>query len=88
MKKTALKTITLTIGDDPSHVVCPGHVDIKTFNQAFKNEGWDSVGHYKKDEISYIYAVKQEANANGRFKFKEVAPNSPGAKKFTISRWD
>lgn len=85
---TKLKTITLTIGDDPSHVVCPGHVNAKVFNRAFKNEGWDSCGRYKVSELSYIYAVKKEKGKNGRFSFKTVQPDFKGAKKFTICRWD
>lgn len=85
MNRTKLKTITLCRGDDPSTVVCPGHVSAKVFNQAFKNEGWDSLGAYKQSELRYIYAVV--LNKKNRF-MKEVRPDFPGAKKFTTCRWD
>lgn len=88
-KRTTKKTITLLIGDDPSHVICPGHVDIKEFNQASGNEGWnDGKGlGYKKDNLSYIYAYISNKSVKG-FKFNRCSPSHLKAKKFTIVNWD
>jgi len=86
MKK--LKTSTLcTSSGDPVTVVCPGHVDAKTFNQAFKNEGWSERGSYSKDDIKYIYGIFVPKK-DGEFTFKMCSPTKVGAKKFTWTSWD
>lgn len=83
-----LKTMTLTFQGDPTHVICPGHVDQKTFNKAFKAEGWSSAG-YKGKDLQYIYArVKDHPTKPEYFNFKVVSPSHPEAKPFTIVNWD
>lgn len=76
-----LKTITLFQNDDPCFVLCPGHVDKKTFNQAFKNEGWDQAS-YKQDDLRYEYWAQTGKS------FKKSLPTKKGSKKFTTAFWD
>lgn len=81
--KTKKKTITLSIGADPSLVLCPGHVDQKTFNQAFKNEGWSEPGGYKQRDLEYGYFKKRKNGA-----FVRSVPGKEGVKPFTFANWD
>lgn len=88
--KTKLKTITLCAGDDnPTSVVCPGHVRQKEFNDAFKNEGWSKRGSYKQIDLEYIYMVKKPAKRkNHKFRLVISEPGKPGAKPYTHTPWD
>jgi len=81
-----LKTMTLCIQDNPISVICPGHVNLKTFNRAFKAEGWSDIGDYEK--VEYIYGVKIPARKRGEWKFKQVPPETKGAKPYTWTSWD
>lgn len=83
MKETEeLKTITLGYAGNPTLVVCPGHVDIKTFNKATKAEGWQGGLQYTKDDLNYEYGIMTEK------KYKRVAPSHKEAKPFTTCPWD
>lgn len=78
-----LKTITLSDKtDDPLCVICPGHVDHKTFNKAFKEEGWNDIGHFRQDCLAYVYMIKTKDI------YKKVPPSKKGAKPFTWTPWD
>ena len=92
MKKE--KLTTLTIGDrdgNMSFVVCDGHVSPKTFNKAFKAEGWSDAGYLQKD-LEYIYAIekkgKEKRDGSFSYKIKRCSPDKYGAKKFTYTKWD
>lgn len=80
----ALKTQTLMQGDNPAWVLCPGHVDIKTFNKAFKAEGWSGAGDYKKEDIFYEYWTFNRLTKH----WKKAIPSAIGARKVTVCRWD
>tara|TARA_R100001086_G_C11836309_1_gene257922 strand:- start:40 stop:297 length:258 start_codon:yes stop_codon:yes gene_type:complete len=83
-KKTKkLKTTTLFYGDNPSWVICPGHVTYGKFNQAFKNEGWFDRGSWGKDDIAYEY-WRQTAKGG----FYRSTPGTKGAEPYTVARWD
>ncbi len=84
--KTRLKTQTLgpRNQDNPMHVLCPGHVDSKTFNQAFKNEGWSEKGSYKQADLNYLYGRKSK---NGSWQF-HLAPTAARARRITVASWD
>lgn len=84
--KKVLKTITLGSAGNPSVVICPGHVDVKTFNKATKAEGWKGGLEYKQKVLQYVYCIEKPLK-NGS-KFKQVAPNVEGAKPFTWTSWD
>lgn len=85
--KTKLKTITL--GDDPHTVICPGHVTQKVFNDAFKNEGWSERGSYKQKDLRYMYMEKQPPRRKGdNAYFKSSLPGKTGAKPYTVTSWD
>lgn len=86
--KKVLKTATLCMGGDPVHVVCMGHVDAKTFNKAFKAEGWDTSNRYKNSELKYIYGYWTKGERVEGSKIKQVAPSHPKAKKMTVCNWD
>lgn len=83
------KTITLQNSGGPSMVLCPGHVDQKTFNDAFKNEGWSERGSYKQADLLYEYWVKKPAKAKYQdFWMQRSVPGKPGAKPYTRTSWD
>lgn len=84
--KKELKTITLGMDDNPSVVICPGHVDVKTFNKAYKSEGWGDIGTYKQDDLKYVYCIEKPLKKGSRY--KQVAPNVEGAKPYTWTSWD
>jgi hypothetical protein len=87
MKK--LKTITLCQDDNPSWVLCPGHVTQKQFNDAFKNEGWSERGSYKQKDLKYEYWVAGPARRKSdKFYMKQSLPGKPGAKPYTVTPWD
>lgn len=87
MKK--LKTITLCHGDNPSWVLCPGHVPQKVFNQAHINEGWSPGGGYRQKHLTYEYWIKGPAKRKGdNFYMKKSVPGKPGAKPYTVTTWD
>lgn len=51
-----LKTMTLSRSDDddqPSLVVCEGHVKAAEFNQAFKSEGWADEGEWRDEDLTH-----------------------------------
>lgn len=81
MEKT-LKTKTLGTKDQPAFVICDGHVDVKTFNKAFKSEGWSEVGKWDKKQIDYVYGFE------GKCGFSLCEPNKLKAKKYTVAHWD
>lgn len=86
-----LRTYTLDGVGGPVAVLCKGHVDQKTFNQAFKNEGWDCA-NYKQKELSYVYGTLKEIKfKNGEGGYRWSGPKKPtdkGVKPFTITPWD
>lgn len=67
-------------------VICPGHVDNKRFNQAFKYEGWSSPGNYTQDELTYGY--RREKKLKNGSRFIVCSPSHPDARKFTWTSWD
>lgn len=78
--KKILSTETLFIGDDPVWVTCRGHVDIKLFNKAYKQE-WSGDGYTQKD-LKYEYWKKTKLG------YTRSAPGKPGAVPLTIVYWD
>ena len=40
LKTRTLGAAGINDGGDPAITICDGHVDVKTFNKAFENEGW------------------------------------------------
>jgi hypothetical protein len=83
--KEVLKTMTLG-KNEPSVVICPGHVSAKVFNKAYQAEGWSGSGGYKQDVLKYVYCIEKKLKKG--LKFKQVAPNVEGAKPFTWTSWD
>lgn len=82
MKKGKLKTITLGSEDDPEITICVGHVDIKTFNEAFDNEGWYG-DEWDKDRIEYEYWVLGKS-AKG---YHKSEPGKKNAVPVTVAMW-
>lgn len=85
-KNTVLKTMTLGHDDNPGIVICPGHVNAKTFNKAFRAEGWSGDGTYKQDDLQYVYC-KATKMKNGT-RYTKVTPEHKDAKPFTWTSWD
>lgn len=83
MKK--LTTTTLEFNDNPTWVLCPGHVSQKDFNAAFKRE-WRDNGGYKQKDLSYEYWTVNE-NSKGVY-FKKSVPGKNDSKPYTVARWD
>lgn len=73
---------TLTIGGDcgPSHSICMGHVDLPTFNKAFKAEGWESDG-FDPELVSHEYW-----SFSGHF-WQRSKQGDPGAVPVTVGAW-
>lgn len=88
--RTNKKTTTLSDNNgEPISVICPGHVNQRTFNDAFKNEGWSARGAYRQKDLEYIYMVKRPSPIK-RHNFRMVlsAPGRNGAKPYTYTKWD
>jgi len=85
----AKKTITLEGFGGPTHVLCVGHVDAKTFNEAYGEE-WSGKGTYKQADLQYQYWVRlpPKNKKKASFSMKQVVPGTPGAKKYTVAKWD
>lgn len=80
-----LKTKTLTDREkNPTVVICPGHIEARKFNSAFKNEGWKGTSDYKQSEIRYEY---WKVAAGGK-RFYRTVPGRFGAKPYTVTSWD
>lgn len=87
-KNKALQTTTLGLRDDPTTVLCPGHVSAKTFNRAFISEGWSDAG-YKQKNLRYEYWRTLKANRKSHdFRMKKSVPGKPGAQAVTVADWD
>jgi len=74
---------TITICDDqenPIFSLCPGHVDVDTFNQAHEAEGW-SGDRVEQDRLSHDYWT-QDGDT-----FKRAEYPSPEAKPYTVMEW-
>lgn len=84
--KSVLKTVTLGRSNDPSIVLCPGHVTAKVFNQAFKDEGWSGGGTYRQEDLAYEYWTM--TIRKGKELYKPSLPNKKNAQPFTFTRWD
>jgi hypothetical protein len=82
-----LKTMTLgndTEDDDsPTLVVCEGHVDAKTFNEAFFNEGWSGKGEWSDDDLKYIWGCFE-----GDTFIQCELKYSTETKPYTVTYWD
>lgn len=75
-----LKTITLTDKQgNPAWTLCPGHVSAKTFNKAFKAEGWNTDPYLDKD-LYFQYWRKLKSGM-----FKKCSPEAKGAKPYTTT---
>jgi len=90
--KTELKTNSVggyydddgeLIDDTPTHVICEGHVDAETFNQAFQNEGWSDPGTWTDKDLKHTYAVL----VNDMW-YWDRKPDEPNAFKATVTTWD
>ena len=76
-----LQTFTLFHDDNnPLWTLCPGHVDAKTFNKRFNNEGWEGDGALPED-LKYEYAIREGV------RFRKANEGDPGAEPFTIMEW-
>ncbi len=73
-------TTTLSVDEQPAFTLCPGHVDVKTFNKAKKNEGWigDPV---QESELKREWWVKNGTN------FALAREGQPGARPYTVMNW-
>lgn len=80
-----IKTVTLFSDDNPIAVICPGHVDAKIFNKAFKAEGW-SGDPYKDSDMEYVYLLEKQRKKGTSY--RRVKATTPGAKPYTWVRWD
>jgi len=82
---TKKKTVTLSINDDPSMVLCKGHVSAGEFNQAFQNEGWSDPGDYRQKDLCHTYVRETKHGYNfkkmGRIDLKGMIP-------VTVTTWD
>ena len=78
--------MTLSHDGDPCAVICPGHVAAKTFNKAFKAEGWSSAGRYRQEDLSYVYCKATKMKYGTRY--KKVNPEHKDARPFTWTAWD
>lgn len=78
-----LKTITLGPDgeDDPRWTICKGHVDAKTFSEAFEAEGW-SGDEYDQEDLSHEW-WKQDDNG----KWWSSTKDDPKAVPVTVSEW-
>lgn len=86
--KKKIKSITLFVGNDPNCIICPGHVDQKTFNEAVVNEGWDH-SDYKQNDLKYGYwKVTKSKTKKGHAFYRLSVPGKPGVKPFTYTSWD
>lgn len=81
--KTRLKTHTLGYRDNPTMVVCLGHVDAKTFTAAFLNE-WVGDAVFKQEHLRYVYA---RGPKKGKA-WKTLPPTAKGALPYTEADWD
>ena len=79
--KTNKKTITLG-RDEPSTIVCRGHVLAPEFNKAFKNEGWSDAGSYTNKELAHVWGKKLKT----RIRFSAL--KKPGLQPYTVTSWD
>lgn len=77
----SLKTITLSVDDNPIFTLCPGHVGIRAFNVALKNEGWvcDPVA---KTEVAKEFWVQTR-----RGFYKRSEKTDKNAKPYTVMSW-
>lgn len=50
-----LEAISVGDEDQPIYSFVNGHVDLKTFSEAMKEEGWDGFENMKEDEIIHGY---------------------------------
>lgn len=79
---TLLKTITLEVMEDnPEWTICPGHVDLATFNQAFQEEGWQD-GDWEEDRIRHEYWAEFKPGS-----WKKSEQGAPGAVPVTVADW-
>lgn len=70
---------------NPVAVICPGFVDRKTFNKAYRNE-WDGDLYDKETwdrERRYEFYIPHKTKA-----WKRVDAGTKGARKFTVMPWD
>lgn len=76
-----LQTITLIDeNDQPTYSLCPGHVDARTFQAAFQEEGWS--GECSDDELTHEWWVQNEDGG-----YERADLNTPGAKPYTVTEW-
>lgn len=83
--KTVLKTITLG-RDEPSFILCPGHVNPRTFNDAMRSEGWTGGGSYTEDDLKHEWWMTY--TRLGKTYYKRVDKDHKKAKPFTFTMWD
>lgn len=78
----SLKTITLVdASENPLVSLCPGHVDAKTFHEAFKAEGWDDGD--EPTDLAHEYWVQAPGVWN-----KSPGPAHPhNAQAVTVMTW-
>lgn len=77
-----MKQKTITLGqDEPISTLCMGHVDFKTFNKAFKAEGWVD-GLDSPEELSYEYWRPYKDGA-----WKPSTPTDKKAVPVTVVEW-
>lgn len=82
--KTVLKTDTICDNDDnPFAVLCEGHVNSKTFLEAYNNEwGKDNENYIPESGLRYEYWIK------GKKFWKKSEPGKKGVIPFTACDWD
>lgn len=80
MKKA--KTITIGKNDDPTHSILEGHVGVKTFNQAFRAEGWRG-STILKGELKHEYWIPLRRKAS----WKPAGAYNAKAVPVTVLEW-
>lgn len=82
---TDLKTMTLSNErdeDSPSFVICFGHVDVVTFNQAHTNEGWTHDEDYQAKDLKHDYGLQVGSKWSwGHDK------STPNVQAITVAAW-
>lgn len=78
-----LCTITLGMDDDnPTVTLCPGHVDVKTFADAFTAEGWSDTEPADFGELRHEYWRETETGGWEKSNVTDLK-----AQPVTVSDW-
>lgn len=81
MKKLKTLTVGVDSEDNPQFSILKGRHSIKTFNKAFKNEGWDDSDGFTKDMVTYEWIRKLKNS------FRITDQNDLKAEIYTVGHW-